>query len=87
MIIKAINNLFLFYYVLIILRIFLTWVPSIRWDEQPFKALREVTDLYLDLFRRFIPPMGGLDISPIIALIVLQIIQSLIVGILSGIVS
>ena len=75
-IIRAINNIFYFFYLLIILRIFLTWIPSINWQQQPIKSIREVTDMYLDVFRRFIPPVGGLDFSPIIALIVLQILQT-----------
>lgn len=83
-IIKIIDNLFYFYYLLIILRIFLTWIPSIDWHQQPIKTVREVTDLYLDVFRRFIPPVGGLDFSPIIALIVLNIIQVLVVNLLAN---
>ena len=82
MIIEAINDIFYFYYILIIIRIFLTWIPSINWDAQPIKAMREITDIYLDIFRRFIPPFGGIDFSPIIALVVLQFIQILITGIL-----
>jgi len=40
-------------------------------------------DWYLDLFRRFIPPIGGMvDISPIAALLVLQLVGRLIVIIL-----
>lgn len=80
--IKVINNVFYFYYLLIILRIFLTWIPSIDWNQQPIKSVREVTDLYLDIFRRFIPPFGGLDFSPIIALLVLDLIRNLVVGVL-----
>lgn len=76
---KVINNIFYFYYLLIILRIFLTWIPNIDWHQQPIKSIREVTDLYLDLFRRIIPPAGGIDFSPIIALIALQIIQIIVV--------
>lgn len=83
--IKIINNIFYFFYGLIILRIFLTWIPSIDWNQQPLKSIREVTDMYLDIFRRLVPPVGGLDFSPIIALIVLQVLQSLIVGIASSI--
>lgn len=79
--VKVINNIFYFYYLLIILRIFLTWIPSIDWQQQPIKAIREVTDMYLDIFRRIIPPAGGIDFSPIIALIALQIIQIIIVRI------
>jgi len=85
-VIKVVNNIFYFFYLLIILRIFLTWIPSIDWHQQPIKSIREVTDMYLDVFRKFIPPFGGLDFSPIIALIVLQIIQMLVVNLLATIV-
>ena len=77
---KIVNNIFYFYFLLIILRIFLTWIPSIDWYQQPFKFIREITDFYLDIFRRFIPPLGGLDFSPIVALIVLQILNSIVVS-------
>jgi YggT family protein len=83
-IVKLVDNIFQFYWLLIIVRIFLTWIPSINWDQQPVKSIREATGAYLDVFRRFIPPVGGLDFSPIIALIVLQIIQALAVGIASS---
>ncbi|MFI3300226.1 MAG: YggT family protein [Candidatus Gastranaerophilales bacterium] len=74
-IILGINNIFNLFYFLIILRIFLTWIPSIRWDNNPFRTIRAVTDLYLNLFRKIIPSFQGLDFSPIIALIVLQLLQ------------
>lgn len=82
--VRVISNIFYFYFILIILRIFLTWIPSIDWYQQPFRALREVTDMYLNIFRRFIPPIGGLDFSPIIAIIVLQILQGIITNIVAG---
>lgn len=81
---RVIGNIFYFYFILIILRIFLTWIPNIDWYQQPFRALREVTDMYLNIFRRFIPPIGGLDFSPIIAIIVLQILQGLITGLVAS---
>ena len=84
---RVLNNLFYFYFLLIMIRIFLSWIPSIDWFSQPFKSIREVTDLYLDLFRRLIPPGGGLDFSPIIAIIALQIIQSFTVGLLLKVLS
>ena len=77
--IYAINNIFNLFFFLIILRIFLSWIPSIKWENQPWKTIREVTDIYLNIFRRIIPPFGGLDFSPIIAIIVLQLIQNLII--------
>ncbi len=78
-IIHGINNIFNLYFFLIILRIFLSWIPSIRWENQPWNTLREVTDIYLNLFRRWIPPLGNLDFSPIVALIVLQVVQNVII--------
>ncbi len=80
--IYGINNIFNLYFFLIILRIFLSWIPSLRWENQPWRTLREITDIYLNLFRRWIPPFGGLDFSPIVALIVLQLLQNLIIYIL-----
>lgn len=85
-IVRIVNNIFYFFYILIILRIFLTWIPTIDWQQQPIKSIREVTDMYLDIFRRVIPPVGGLDFSPIVALIVLQIIQSVVVMLVASIV-
>ena len=78
----VINNLFKFYYLLIIIRIFLTWIPSIDWYSQPFRAIAEITDVYLGLFRRVIPPVGGLDLSPIVAIFALEVIRVFITRVL-----
>lgn len=77
--ILLINYLFYLFNFLILLRIFLSWIPSIQWYSQPWKFVGESTNWYLDIFRKFIPPLGMIDISPIIALLVLQIVQRFIV--------
>ena len=84
MISRAINTLFYFYYILIILRIFLSWIPSIDWLSQPFAGIRAVVDPFLGIFRGIIPPIGMLDISPIVAIILLQVLQGVVVGFLNG---
>lgn len=82
---RFVNQLFYFYFILLIVRIFLTWIPNIDWDSQPYKGIRAITDPFLNIFRGIIPPIGGaLDISPILAFIVLQILQGIVVGLLSG---
>ena len=82
---RAINQLFYLYYILLIVRIFMTWLSNIDWDSQPQKWVRSVTDPFLNLFRGVIPPVGGmLDISPVIAIILLQILQGIICGFLQG---
>ena len=76
MISRFINQLFYFYYLILIIRIFLTWIPNIDWDSQPFNFLRSITDPFLNIIRGVIPPIGGmLDISPIIAFFALQFLQ------------
>lgn len=85
MISRLVNQLFYFYFILLIIRIFLTWIPNIDWDNQPYRAISRLTDPFLNIFRGIIPPIGGaLDISPILAFIVLQIMQGLVVGLLAG---
>lgn len=81
-IIFVVYNLFEIYFWLILVRCLLSFIPSIDWYKQPFEGLKDVTDLYLNLFRKIIPPIGGLDFSPIIAIIVLQILEHLILYIL-----
>ncbi|AFZ57327.1 YggT family protein [Anabaena cylindrica FACHB-243] len=61
---------------LLIIRVLLTWFPQINWYNQPFAALSQITDPYLNLFRSIIPPLGGMDFSPMVAIILLQVLGS-----------
>jgi YggT family protein len=63
---------------LLILRVLLTWFPTIEWYNQPFAALTQITDPYLNLFRSVIPPLGGMDLSPMLAILLLQVVGGLI---------
>jgi YggT family protein len=63
------------YTALLFIRILLSWFPSIDWVNPPFSILSQLTDPYLNVFRNIIPPLGGLDFSPILALLLLQVIQ------------
>lgn len=76
--VSAVAKLFELYFLVIILRCFLSFFPRIDIYKQPVKFIREITDPYLDIFRRFIPPVNGLDFSPIVAVIALQILQILV---------
>jgi len=66
------------YSVLLIIRILLTWFPTVDWSNQPFAALSQITDPYLNLFRSIIPPLGGMDFSPILAFLALNLLQGFI---------
>jgi YggT family protein len=82
-----VNALFLVYLILIFARILLSWIPRIPYNpvlSSVIEFIQQVTDPYLRIFRRIIPPLGGggfaLDLSPIIATIVLIIARGIIVG-------
>ena len=59
-------------------------VPYSRASSAILGFLRDVCEPYLSIFRRFIPPIGPLDISPIVAVLVLQIVGGLIVVLIRG---
>ena len=63
---------------LLFIRVLLSWFPNINWYNQPFVALSQITDPYLNLFRSIIPPLGGMDFSPILAFIALQILRDVL---------
>lgn len=59
-------------------------VPYSRWSDAVLGFLRDVCEPYLSIFRRFIPPIGPLDISPIVAILVLQFGGGIIVALIRG---
>jgi YggT family protein len=58
--------------------------PYSRWSDVVLNFLRDCSEPYLRLFRKFIPSMGAFDFSPMIAIIVLYIVQSLLVNAIRG---
>ena len=63
------------YMILLIIYILMSWVPSTR--ETKFGILLgKITEPYLGFFRKFIPPLGMIDISPIVAIFVLNYLIS-----------
>ena len=77
------GNILQLYFLIIIVRCFLTWLPNIDWEKPFFKFIAVATDIFLAPFRRIIPPMGGLDFSPIIAILAFQFIANTIVSMLA----
>ncbi len=63
---------------LILLYCVLTWFSNINWYEQPFKTLRNIVQPILEPFRRIIPPIGNIDISPMVALLLLQFMAGIV---------
>ena len=77
-ILQVIGTTLSLYYALLIIRILLTWFPGIDWSNGILSALTSITDPYLNIFRGIIPPIGGFDISSLLALLLFQVIQGFI---------
>ena len=83
--------LFLVYIILILIRVLMSWIPRMPYNptlRAVLDFITETTDPYLNLFRRLIPPIGGggfgLDLSPMIGIIVLVILRSVVVALIAG---
>jgi YggT family protein len=59
-------------------------VPYNRWVNAMLEFLRDVSEPYLRIFRSFIPMIGPLDISPIVALLALSIVGGIVVNLIAG---
>ena len=88
---QYVDTLVLVYLVLIFIRIIMSWIPRIPYNRVLAAVLTfvsDVTDPYLNLFRRVIPPLrmgpGALDLSPIVATFVLLIVGGIVSGIIRG---
>jgi YggT family protein len=76
---------FLWVYLLLLFAYILTsWIrmPYRPWLNRVQRFLYDVCDPYLRIFRRFLPPLGPLDLSPMVAIFVLLIIQNVLVSLL-----
>lgn len=83
MLIKVISFLFDAYTFLLLVRILASWLPQLH-QYRLMQFVNFYTDPYLNFFRRFIPPLGIIDLSPIVAFICLAMLQNVIIGLLVG---
>jgi uncharacterized protein YggT (Ycf19 family) len=74
----------LVYFLLIFAYILMSWIrmPYSIWMNRIQRFLYDVVEPYLRIFRRFIPPLGPIDISPIVAIFVLWIVSGIVIRIL-----
>lgn len=74
MILYIIDKLFLVYTIMLFVRILASWLPEFR-GQKWMMFISFYTDPYLNFFRKFIPPLGMFDLSPIIAFLCLSFIE------------
>jgi YggT family protein len=86
-----VNALLVVYTIIIIAYIFSSMyfnvggrLPYSRWSRAVLDFLRDVSEPYLSIFRRFIPPLGPLDLSPMVATIGLWLVGRIIISLIQG---
>ncbi len=85
------STLITVYIVIIFIRILMSWftrIPYNRFLDAFLKFVSEVTDPFLNIFRKIIPTVrigpGALDLSPIVAVLVLSIVGGIVVNLVRG---
>lgn len=69
-----------FYEILIIAYILMSWLrPTDGLVGDIYRVLGTFTEPWLGIFRRFVPPIGMIDISPIVAIIALRVLTNALV--------
>jgi YggT family protein len=76
-----VDGLFTCYMIMLIARVLGSWFPQVQ-EHPVFRFIAFYTDPYLNFFRRIIPPLGMVDISPIVAFFALQLLELIVKGIL-----
>ena len=86
-----VDAIFLVYSLLIVVYVLLSMifslgarVPYSRFTDAILTFLRDVSEPFLGIFRRFIPLIGPLDLSPLVGLIVLNIVRVIMVNAIHG---
>jgi YggT family protein len=86
-----VSTLITVYIVLIFIRILMSYfrsIPYYRWLDILLRFVTEVTDPWLNLFRRFIPPIrmgpAALDLTPMIAVFVLIVLGRVVTSLIAG---
>ncbi len=85
MLLLLVDRLFLIYMIMLFARILGSWLPELQ-QYRFMHFINYYTDPYLNFFRQIIPPLGMLDLSPIIAFFCLSIIEQLIKALIVAIV-
>lgn len=74
---RLVDAIFYLLYVVIIIDVFLSYLPSAR-ESSAGSAVHRVTRVILDPIRRIVPPAGPLDLSPFVAILLLTVLRRIV---------
>ncbi|MEO1620827.1 MAG: YggT family protein [Cyanobacteria bacterium J06632_3] len=76
----ALSLLLGLYTLLFLFRIILTWYPQVELEKLPWSLIAWPTEPFLIPVRKLVPPIGGVDISPIIWVGIVSFLREILVG-------
>ena len=82
--VSIINLLYWAFWILILARVIISFMRVSPYQNDLVRLVYEVTEPVLEPIRRILPPMGGLDFSPLIALLLLDVLRRILFGVLIG---
>ena len=80
----AVARIFDLIFLILFITILLTWFPKINWYNEPFRSMKAFSEIFLAPFRKLIPPIGMIDISPIVAFFCLVLLRNILVGLFAS---
>ncbi len=80
--VTAVHWLFQFLYVLLIARVILSWISGVNYHHPAVHFVYRVTSPILNPIRRVVPSVAGLDLSPLIAILLLSIIYRAVINLM-----
>lgn len=83
-IVSVLQGLFSVYDLLIIIWVVMSWIPYKQGGllDDIARVVSRLVDPYIKIFRNLIPPLSGIDFSPVVAILALQLIERIIISIL-----
>lgn len=81
---ELVNDAFYLYSLVLLARVLSSWIPGLDPGTPVVRLLVSLTEPVLAPLRRALPPVGGLDLSPVVAFLLLEVVRRLVVASLAG---
>ncbi len=81
---ELLNDAFYLYSLVLLARVVSSWIPGLDPRTPAVRLLVTLTEPVLAPLRRLLPPVGGLDISPVVAFLLLEAVRRVLLTLLQG---
>jgi len=79
---ELVSDAFFLYSLVLLARVVASWIPGLGPRQPVMQLLLTLTEPVLAPLRRLLPPVGGLDVSPLVAFLLLELVRRLVVQVL-----